>query len=1842
MQITEFSTNKSPEQNKNSANNLMLKITSGIKRRLTDTHESILYAYAALTGQSEEFKETIRQQHLATSGRSIVGNDKEFKELGVFSYVVTHNPIGYFSELIFGTLDDLIQESHDEAIYCIYSVTKGEISRSSFDQLKTQDEFLKWERRVVLLGGQLLCGSMMMAGGQRLRMLGSTAFSSLVLSLSEEAINNTFSEKKVERIGVFADNVLENWAGSARFVGMLSKLSSVLMCLQGIPTNAQRLAELELLHGVSVKKRVAFVKAILKVLDISDDQQDISDSIRSQDKVGYKDFVKHWNEGNIWELAQLVERTVGAGAKLYQNIKDTNLYGKSGGHEQTDQYANFTQSQNEADVKLVLPDATAITGRYIDGKFIVRSENGANKLFEYRTNNNQAAGSFYDSSSRRIVLQAENGQVNEAKLVHELVHEDQTESWGLKRVWQKISYGIPALFSESAKVEYFVVRETEAYLAEQAKLNQMGFQLITDGKGFKYFKVEPNRNIEILSTEEIRAVLSKNHQESKLLASGSAKVQNYYGLQQRALKLIVDNECLPTNETQSTRVALALSGLTGTGFERKLQRKLGADIKTADPIKVLSKVKWPEVYQLLSEKLAAKRIYITNDDNIASINLADDIIVLNSKLLSEAPSSLELLQMLLVKEAVVILESQKQVQQKSKPLSILEKQSKGFLVAHGLYYMLFSDEKNEAPKIAMNRVCAQSYSDYLDPFKFVQIFFAAYINNRSSATLNAAAEKINKEVLPFITSDESLELKPQRLAIIATEPGDRMDPLNPLFLNPTNANPYQVIESDGIVTWKRIAPESKNELEIKFHPDVNLEEVTEEVCLLELNVKHGAEYSGRGYPIDSSIQLLVSKDPEYGAIFHYRVKGEPLIRKFGQIAQFEELRFPGEVVKFFSLLKQSLGANENQTFVARLSLYEELFAQGFMFIRSEHKSSYESGNSGIFSYSKKVSEVNAKLREAQRQAEMLLETQRREERALQQAEANRLWEEGREEREREFRERFNLENVTIRIRRLGATEDEYILPAFQRLRDIGFIHIHDENEMSCPYSRIEIFIGTEMPEKKETGLDRLLKEDRNNRAFWYDPETKLLRELSNPIFVSKPYSWSEPKVYRERNFGYALTCSSAEMAAEFVAKISIPDLREKRKNKAPLEVSGFVNLSLDQSLSPVSITQDRQDQMMSLLRAAETMIQIQSDEERRQAQSSYLEMYGAPRYEWKEGKPYFIFEDYSHVGYLNIKEDDEVEVIFTKINGSTFQVRRAVVIESKEGKIVTTVPNQIDLKRDLNDIASVSIRKSYNDVTSNIQLEFLRKVIEDPYQFNTVAIALGLIEPSFNENLENVGFVQLENPRIGEHPEQVQAIARAINGLNIEQVWGPPGTGKTTVSAEIIFQNFLLGRSQLIAAQTNRAVDTLLLKAKEKGVKVYRLGNHPQIIDSKLRGDHIRANAPRKPLQPKEDASGEVKAKYDLEMYDYQGQYQRWIHQLVEEIRTGKAVIGGTIAGIAIDPTLREVMRVIDRTEGYAFRFSQGIIEEASTASFAELLLAFSKVRDRVVVSGDYKQLGVSPLDREIEDKLRAAHLTTQELETLQKSLFEFLYAQNSFPITMLKANFRSTQRQVDVTNFWYGDELRAMKDVPRVINDNSLIIIDTAKLGNSEAEDGTSYNNLTEVEIIKAILSFLEAPLDAKDLGLISPYKAQNSKIWQMVQRLLKDARASKEVMDTQRDNLGTVYPIQGREFPVAVVSAVRSNDNGRTGFSTGQMWNVMTSRGELINIVIFDSRTFLASRTTDIAAFISHMISQCAEGRYIQLEKGKEIAGLKAAAAFISESLKYLALPEAEKQALIEAEKK
>jgi ATP-dependent RNA/DNA helicase IGHMBP2 len=416
---------------------------------------------------------------------------------------------------------------------------------------------------------------------------------------------------------------------------------------------------------------------------------------------------------------------------------------------------------------------------------------------------------------------------------------------------------------------------------------------------------------------------------------------------------------------------------------------------------------------------------------------------------------------------------------------------------------------------------------------------------------------------------------------------------------------------------------------------------------------------------------------------------------------------------------------------------------------------------------------------------------------------------------------------------------------------------------------------------------------------------------------------------------------------------------------------------------------------------------------------------------------------------------------------------------------------------------------------------------------------------------------------------QRDAVRSALAAQDIALIHGPPGTGKTTVLAEIIRQAVAKGKSVLATAPSNIAVDNMLEKLLDAGLNVVRLG-HPARILENLRHATLMAQLDEHPDQKVIRLMDRDRERLVVQRYRGQGRLpieedkalKREIKALWKEARAIEKSISKRIIQKA---------DVVLATHGgigallNSERFDLVCLDEASQAteplSWIPILLA-----EKVVMAGDPLQLPPTIHSKEAADR----GLKTTLMERLQPDLPENLQ-------TLLRVQYRMNKEIMGFSSAqFYENKLVAhasvqdhsLLDIPHVsptgLTGARLVFVDTAGTNFNETwnELMDSRENEGEAQLVLKLWNELaEAGVKPHWAALISPYAAQ-------VRHLRHQVPQGLEV--------GTVDGFQGREKEVILLSLVRSNDQGEVGFlSDTRRMNVAMTRARRLLVVVGDSAT-------------------------------------------------------------------
>ena len=469
---------------------------------------------------------------------------------------------------------------------------------------------------------------------------------------------------------------------------------------------------------------------------------------------------------------------------------------------------------------------------------------------------------------------------------------------------------------------------------------------------------------------------------------------------------------------------------------------------------------------------------------------------------------------------------------------------------------------------------------------------------------------------------------------------------------------------------------------------------------------------------------------------------------------------------------------------------------------------------------------------------------------------------------------------------------------------------------------------------------------------------------------------------------------------------------------------------------------------------------------------------------------------------------------------------------------------------------------------------------------------------------------------------QKEAVRKALRAEELLLIWGPPGTGKTEVIAEIARQEAARGGRTLIVSQANLAVDNAIA----------RLHGSPGVWPLRIAKDDWVPEEDDKGKVPMQDTSGKffldwTREKLKKKLRDSRSEKaddgvvnlrKEFLERLSESRKDGAKisrtfpqmaalyrrrlnVVGATLmeSGKTVKPQKEDgnkgknapELRKLSRTTGIN-GFSAVIVDEVSKAMPPELFLPVP-LGKRLILVGDHRQLPpvikdpVSGEDRSLEEWAKEAGVPEEELK-MEPTLFERLWEKHKGDNTrdiraMLTTQYRMhTDIERLIQPFYTDSEGKLECGLPpdelekMSVAQNGFFAgrhvawIHTGK-GDGESKEGTSSLNQAEVGIVGDVLVALPNGREGMSVGVITFYGAQL--------RALCDKYDKPQFRRKFPGGLifGTVDRFQGRECDVIICSLVRNNKDHNIGFaSKPNRINVAFSRARELLCIVGSVDTF------------------------------------------------------------------
>ena len=467
--------------------------------------------------------------------------------------------------------------------------------------------------------------------------------------------------------------------------------------------------------------------------------------------------------------------------------------------------------------------------------------------------------------------------------------------------------------------------------------------------------------------------------------------------------------------------------------------------------------------------------------------------------------------------------------------------------------------------------------------------------------------------------------------------------------------------------------------------------------------------------------------------------------------------------------------------------------------------------------------------------------------------------------------------------------------------------------------------------------------------------------------------------------------------------------------------------------------------------------------------------------------------------------------------------------------------------------------------------------------------------------------------------KQKSAVKKALGAKELCLIWGPPGTGKTEVIAEIALQEAIRGNKTLIASQANLAVDNALarlhdMKYGKDAVWAFRVAKENYKLENEdekkvpmletvgsffLEWLQNKLNTEIE-SSPSGDEITKLRRQFCKHLKKIGKRPARQTSQMAELYRDHINVVGATLMETGkLEPKRYEKevgeeqnkkrQKNLCKKLGIE-EFDMVIVDEVSKAMPPELFLPIL-LGKRVVLVGDHKQLPpmlklISGDNVSLADWAEEATIHKGGLD-LETTIFERLWKKHGGETTssvceMLTMQYRMHSKIENLIRQFYKDDegglecglseeqMQNMLIAPSGIFSYPAVWIDTNN-DVIERQTGTSFVNDDEIRIVGKILDNLFRD-NTRDLsvGVITFYGAQLKALRKYEKTFFRKFSDGKLI-------LGTVDRFQGRECDVVICSLVRKNNHGHIGFARKlNRINVAFSRARKMLCIIGNSGQF------------------------------------------------------------------
>lgn len=478
---------------------------------------------------------------------------------------------------------------------------------------------------------------------------------------------------------------------------------------------------------------------------------------------------------------------------------------------------------------------------------------------------------------------------------------------------------------------------------------------------------------------------------------------------------------------------------------------------------------------------------------------------------------------------------------------------------------------------------------------------------------------------------------------------------------------------------------------------------------------------------------------------------------------------------------------------------------------------------------------------------------------------------------------------------------------------------------------------------------------------------------------------------------------------------------------------------------------------------------------------------------------HLVFNREQNNNFISSLRKGDIGILY-KIDDNSFsitnsQILKCYIKDITPEKVTISLRNKQINPQLINKEKLWAIEPDYIDTTNKVLIKYLFRFLAS--DINKKELILGL-KPSANLNkyhYKNNLLTEIQN----------EIVEKAINAKNYYLIQGPPGTGKTSYILKALLEFYLNNTNDniLILAYTNRAVDEISDSISKIGE-----GNFYLRLGSKEATDK------------KDTLIASLAESLSLD-------------SLYEKLNISRVIIS-TVSSLLMNPELFEIKY-----------FNLAIIDEASQILEPQLLGILTHV-EKFIMIGDEKQLPAVVVQPERNQRVKTELLNKIHLKNLGMSLFERLLNickinnwHHSFGMLTQQARMHKTIQTLVNALFYSGklihfdNEWQKSKNISiykkndtksNFLANHRIIFIE------SDLEDNYKVHHQEARRvalIIDSIMNSYKFEINLKTIGVITPFRAQCSKIYQEINPKYRELI-----------NVDTVERFQGSEREIIIIS--------------------------------------------------------------------------------------------------------